>query len=167
MHFGSIAPPPPVQYACSVHPSSVFPGEQVTVTGTAANLDPKKKQTYSWSGQGLTVAGTTSTTTVDTASLQPGAYTVSGHVAEGPKAGQSADCTAQFTDQASSSRRPCSCIANPSTVKPGEQLHHHLHRREPAEPSADLQLLGFLRIHQRKRATRRRCPPNGEPPPEP
>jgi len=117
LHLGSITPPPPVQYACSVSPSSVFPGEQVTVTGTASNLDPKKKQTYSWSGQGLTVAGTTSTTTIDTASLQPGAYTVSGHVAEGVKAGQSADCTAQFTVK-QFEPPSASATANPSTVQP-------------------------------------------------
>jgi outer membrane protein OmpA-like peptidoglycan-associated protein len=119
LRFGSITPPPPVQYACSVKPSSVFPGEQITVAGTPANLDPKKPQTYSWSGQGLTVGGTTSTTTVDTGNLQPGAYTVSGHVSEGPKAGQSADCTAQFTVK-QFEPPSVSCTANPTTVKPGE-----------------------------------------------
>ncbi|MGB6157310.1 MAG: OmpA family protein [Acidobacteriaceae bacterium] len=118
LHFGSIEPPPPVQYACSVKPSSVFPGEQITVVGTAASVDPKKQQTYSWSGQGLTVVGTTSTTTVDTGSLQPGAYTVTGHVSEGPKAGESADCTAQFTVK-QFEPPSVSCIANPSTVQPG------------------------------------------------
>ena len=97
LHFGSIVPPPPVQYACVVNPASVFPGEQVTVTGTATNLNPKKTPAYTWSGQGLTVGGTNPTSTIDTGSLQPGSYTVTGHVSEGPKAGQSADCTAQFT----------------------------------------------------------------------
>lgn len=116
LRFGSIVPPPPVQYACSVNPSSVFPGDQVTVSGTASNLDPKKKQTYSWSGQGLTVSGTTATTTIDTASLQPGAYTVSGHVAEGVKAGQSADCTAQFTVK-QFEPPSISCVANPASVQ--------------------------------------------------
>jgi hypothetical protein len=89
-HFGSIAPPPPVQYACAINPASVFPGEQVTVTGTATNLNPKKTPTYSWSGQGLTVGGTSPTSTIDTGSLQPGSYTVTGHVTEGVKVGQSA-----------------------------------------------------------------------------
>jgi outer membrane protein OmpA-like peptidoglycan-associated protein len=119
LRLGSITPPPPVQYACSVKPSSVFPGEQVTVEGTATNFNPKKKQTYSWSGQGLTVAGATPTTTIDTGSLQPGAYTVSGHVSEGPKAGQSADCTAQFTVK-QFEPPTISCLASPATVKPGE-----------------------------------------------
>ena len=59
--FGSIIPPPPVQYACSASPSSVFPGEPITVTGTASNLNPKKTATYSWSGQGVTVNSTSNT----------------------------------------------------------------------------------------------------------
>ncbi len=86
IHLGNIVPPPPVQYACSVNPASVFPGEQVTVTGTATNLNPKKTASYSWSGQGVTVGGTNPTATIDTANLQPGTYTVSGHVTEGNEA---------------------------------------------------------------------------------
>ncbi|HEX3986970.1 MAG TPA: hypothetical protein VHX13_10215 [Acidobacteriaceae bacterium] len=119
IHFGNIVPPPPVQYACSMNPASVFPGEQVTVTGTATNLNPKKPASYSWSGQGVTVGGTNPTATIDTANLQPGTYTVSGHVTEGKKPGQSADCTAQFTVK-QFEPPTVSCTANPTTVKPGE-----------------------------------------------
>jgi hypothetical protein len=117
-HFGSIAPPPPVQYACTITPSSVFPGEQVTVTGTATNLNPKKTPAYSWSGQGLTVGGTSPTSTIDTGGLQPGSYTVTGHVTEGVKVGQSADCTSQFTVK-QFEPPTISCTANPTTVQPG------------------------------------------------
>jgi outer membrane protein OmpA-like peptidoglycan-associated protein len=119
LHLGNIAPPPPVQYACTVNPSSVFPGEQVTITGTATNLNPKKTASYSWTGQGVNVGGTNPTATIDTGTLQPGSYTVTGHVTEGPKAGQSADCTAQFTVK-QFEPPTVSCTANPSTVKPGE-----------------------------------------------
>lgn len=119
LHMGTIMPPPPVQYSCSVNPSSVFPGEQVTVTGTANNLNPKKTASYSWSGQGLTVNGTSTTATIDTGSLQPGTYTVSGHVTEGKKPGQAADCTAQFTVK-QFEPPTVSCTANPTTVKPGD-----------------------------------------------
>ncbi|MBB6142466.1 outer membrane protein OmpA-like peptidoglycan-associated protein [Silvibacterium bohemicum] len=117
--FGNITPPPPVQYACSASPTSVFPGEPVTITGTASNLNPKKTATYTWSGQGVTVSGSSSTGNIDTASLAPGSYTVTGHVAEGTKAGESADCTAQFTVKAFEPPT-VSCSANPSTVKPGD-----------------------------------------------
>jgi outer membrane protein OmpA-like peptidoglycan-associated protein len=117
--FGSIIPPPPVQYACSTTPSSVFPGEPVTVTGTASNLNPKKTATYSWSGQGVTVSGTGTTATIDTGSLSPGTYTVTGHVTEGTKPGEAADCTTQFTVKPYEPPT-VSCVANPSSVNPGD-----------------------------------------------
>jgi outer membrane protein OmpA-like peptidoglycan-associated protein len=117
--FGSIIPPPPVQYACSATPSGVFPGEPVTVTGTATNLNPKKTATYSWSGQGVTVSGTSTTSTVDTSTLQPGSYTVTGHVSEGSKPGEAADCTTQFTVKPYEPPT-VSCVANPSSLNPGD-----------------------------------------------
>jgi outer membrane protein OmpA-like peptidoglycan-associated protein len=119
VHFGSIAPPPPVQYACSVNSASVFPGDQVTVTGTATNLNPKKTASYSWSGQGVTVGGTNPTATIATASLAPGSYTVTGHVTTGPKPWESADCTAQFTVKAFEPPT-VSCSASPTSLKPGD-----------------------------------------------
>jgi outer membrane protein OmpA-like peptidoglycan-associated protein len=119
MHFGSIAPPPPVAYACSASPSSVYPGETVTVTGTATNLNPKKTASYSWSGQGVMVAGTNSSATINTSSLQPGTYKVAGHVTEGQKAWESADCATEFTVK-QFEPPSVSCTADPTTVKPGE-----------------------------------------------
>ncbi|HTV82503.1 MAG TPA: OmpA family protein [Acidobacteriaceae bacterium] len=119
MHFGSIVPPPPVAYSCSASPDSVYPGEQVTVTCTATNLNPKKTTSYSWSGsQGLTVSGTKSTTTIDTTNLQPGDYTVTGHVTEGNKPGESADGAAHFTVK-QFEPPTVSCTANPTTVQAG------------------------------------------------
>ena len=59
-HFGSLVPPPPVEYSCSASPDSVYPGEPVTITGTATNLNPKKQAVYSWSGEGA--SGSSSTT---------------------------------------------------------------------------------------------------------
>lgn len=119
LHFGSITPPPPVTYSCSASPNSVFPGEPITVTGTATNINPKKTATYSWSANnGATVTGITSSGHVDTASLNPGNYTVTGHVSEGQKVGQFADCTATFTVK-QFEPPTVSCSANPSTVQPG------------------------------------------------
>ena len=117
--FGNIVPPPPVTYTCTVNPMSVFPGDPVTITGTAMNLNPKKTATYTWSGQGVTVKGDSSTGTVDTTSLQPGQYTVTGHVSEGQKPGQFADCTANFTVK-QFEPPTISCTANPTTVNPGD-----------------------------------------------
>src|SRR5271156_2870182 len=117
--FGNIIPPPPVMYACSANPATVFPGDPITITGTPTNLNPKKTATYSWSGQGVTVKGDTATASVDTAGLQPGNYTVTGHVSEGQKPGQFADCTANFTVK-QYEPPTVSCSVNPSTVNAGD-----------------------------------------------
>jgi outer membrane protein OmpA-like peptidoglycan-associated protein len=117
LHVGSIAPPPPVTFACSVNPTSVYPGEPVTITGTADMLNPKKKAVYTWTGTG--VSGSDAMAKVDTSSLAPGSYTVKGNVSEGPKAGESADCSATFTVK-QFEPPTVSCSANPSTIKPGD-----------------------------------------------
>jgi outer membrane protein OmpA-like peptidoglycan-associated protein len=116
-HIGTIVPPPPVTYACSANPASVYPGEPVTITGTADMLNPKMKVAYTWSGDGVT--GTGATATVATANMAPGSYTAKGNVSEGPKAGQSADCSATFTVKAFEPPT-VSCSSNPTTIKPGD-----------------------------------------------
>ena len=118
-HFGHIIPPPPVTYSCSVAPASGYPGDPITVTGTALNLNPKKTATYSWTSTGGTISGTSSTANIDTKTAAPGTYTVTGHVTEGAKPGQSADCTAQFTVKPFDPPIMTSCTANPSTVDSG------------------------------------------------
>jgi hypothetical protein len=123
IHAGTIAPPPPVTLACSASPVSVFAGEPVTVTAAAGSLNPKLSVVYSWSGADVT--GNGSTATVATAALAPGSYTIKGTVKEGKagkeglKAGESADCSANFTVKAFEPPT-VSCSANPSTIKPGE-----------------------------------------------
>ena len=123
IHAGNITPPPPVTLACSASPASVFPGEPVSVTATAGGVDPKLNALYAWSGSGASGNGTT--TTVQTASLDPGNYSVKGEVKEGKsgkeglKPGQTADCTASFTVKAFEPPT-ISCSASPSNIKPGE-----------------------------------------------
>jgi len=118
-HFGHIIPPPPVTFSCSASPAVVFPGDPITVTGTALNLNPKRVATYTWTTDGGTVTGTTNTASVNTANVNPGSYTVKGHVTEGNKPGQSADCAAPFTVQ-QFQPPTITCSANPSTVNPGD-----------------------------------------------
>jgi hypothetical protein len=119
LRLGQITPPPPVQLGCTVQPANIFPGEPVTVTATASNLDLKKKATYTWSVSGGHITGTDSTATVTTAGLAPGDYTVSGHVSEGMRPGQQASCTAGFRIHAFEPPT-VTCSANPSTVMPGD-----------------------------------------------
>ena len=118
LHFGHQIPPPPVTYSCSVSPASGYPGDPITVTGTALNLNPKKTPTYTWNSTGGAITGTSTTANITTATAAPGTYTVTGHVTEGPKPGQSADCTAQFTINAFQPPT-ISCSASPSSVNSG------------------------------------------------
>jgi outer membrane protein OmpA-like peptidoglycan-associated protein len=120
--LGNITPPPPVTYQCAASPASVYPGDPVTITGTATNLNPKKNATYSWTGSnGVKVSGDSNTGNVDTHDLNPGSYTVTGHTAQGQKPGQFADCTATF--EVKQFEPPTiSCSANPTTVKPGDSV---------------------------------------------
>ena len=118
-HFGSIVPPPPVTLACVASPETGFPGDPITITGTAANLNPKKTATYTWTTDGGTITGTSNVANIDTKSTNPGSYTAKGHVSEGKKPGEMADCSAAYTIKAFEPPT-VSCSANPSSVNPGE-----------------------------------------------
>ena len=118
-HFGHVIPPPPVTYSCAVSPDSAFPGDPLTVTGTAMNLNPKKTANYTWTADGGTISGTSNVANIDTKNAAPGTYTAKGHISEGNKPGQMADCSAQYTIKAFEPPT-ISCSANPSTVNPGD-----------------------------------------------
>jgi hypothetical protein len=94
---GSVPPPPPVTLACTATPQSVFVGDRLSVIGVATNLDPRKKATFHWIGHGVSMNESEPIAEIDTAGLNPGVYKVGGHVSEGNRAGQSADCTAAYT----------------------------------------------------------------------
>jgi opacity protein-like surface antigen len=73
--FGSVgAPPPPVAAACMTEPLEVFAGETVTAIATGSNFNPNRTIQYHWSGTGVTVAGASASTPIDTAGLSPGSY---------------------------------------------------------------------------------------------
>ncbi len=117
--FGSIIPPPPVTLACVASPETGYPGDPITITGTAANLNPKKTATYAWTTDGGTISGTSNVANIDTKASNPGSYTAKGHVSEGKKPGEMADCSAAYTIKAFEPPT-VSCSANPSSVNPGD-----------------------------------------------
>jgi len=117
-HIGGLKPPAPVTLTCKADPVSVFPGENVTITGTAGALNPKLTATYTWTGTGVTGDGANAK--VDTASLAPGSYTVKGHVTEGIKPWMSADCVTNAFTVKEWDPPTISCSAAPSTIKPGD-----------------------------------------------
>jgi outer membrane protein OmpA-like peptidoglycan-associated protein len=117
-------PPPPLTLACAANPDSIFPGDPVTVTATAGQLDPQLNAVYYWTGSGVT--GNGSTATVATGSLAPGSYTVKCGVKEG-KAGkeglkpwETADASASYTVKAFEPPT-ISCSASPDTINPGDK----------------------------------------------
>ena len=122
-HMGSIAPPTPITLACSASPESIYPGDPVTLTATAGNLNPKDHVIYSWSGAGA--SGSDTTEKLDTSSLAPGEYTVTCNVKEGKpgkeglKPWETATGTAGITVKAFEPPT-ISCSASPSTIKPGD-----------------------------------------------
>jgi ribosomal protein S11 len=123
LHVGEIAPPTPVTESCTASPTAVFPGDPITITAAAGNLNPKDNVIYSWSGSGVTGNGTTAT--VATGTLAPGSYSVQGTVKEGKpgkeglKPWQTASCSASFTVK-EFEPPTISCSANPTTIRPGD-----------------------------------------------
>jgi len=121
--FGG-SPPPPLTLACAASPTSIFPGDPVTVTATAGELDPKLNAVYSWTGSGVT--GNGSTATVATGSLAPGSYTVKCGVKEGRpgkeglKPWETADASASFNVKPFEPPT-IGCSASPGTINPGDK----------------------------------------------
>jgi opacity protein-like surface antigen len=109
----------PLSYSCSVTPSAVYPGDAIAVSGTALNLNPAKTAVYTWSEDGGTVVGVGETAKIDTTNVAVGAYILKGHVSEGDKPGENADCTAPY---AVKTYEPptVSCSASPVTVFSGD-----------------------------------------------
>jgi outer membrane protein OmpA-like peptidoglycan-associated protein len=68
---------------------------------------------------GGTVSGVTSTARIDTTNLAVGTYTLKGHVSEGAKPGENADCTATYAVKAYEPPT-VSCSANPVSVISGD-----------------------------------------------
>jgi hypothetical protein len=116
--FGG-AQPLAVQLACAVQPASGYPGDPLTVTATATNLNPKRHVMYSWSTNGGTVSGSDAAAAIATKGIAPGTYAVTGHVTQGSHIAEQASCTASFTILAFAPPT-ITCSASPSTVNPGE-----------------------------------------------
>ena len=126
IHAGSIAPPPQLTVACSANPTSVFPGDPVTVTATVGSQDPKLGVVYSISGDGITGATNSATATVNTADLPAGQHTVKCDAKEGKPGKEgvkpwqvATQSTATFTVK-EFEPPTISCSVSPTTIKPGD-----------------------------------------------
>jgi len=121
-------PMPPPALTCVATPEVAFPGDPVTITGTAQGLNPKETVTWTWTGAGA--SGAASMTTITTTTLGPGSYTVKGTVTEGPKPVQSADCLATFTVR-QWEKPTLECSASPATINPDQTATLTLNGRSP------------------------------------
>ena len=142
----SSAPPPPIDAGLLRESRDrSIPGDPVTVTATAGGLNPKDHVVYSWSGEGVT--GSDTTAKVDTSALAPGQYTVTGD-GEGRQAGQGRPEALGDGDMHRGHYREGvraadhQLLGQPQHDCAGRHGDCDLSGREPAEPSADLQLLG-------------------------
>ena len=123
-HIGSIAPPLPLTVACSANPTSVFPGDPVSLTATVGSQDPKLNVVYGWSGDG--VKGNGANGSVDTSALAAGTHTVKCDAKEG-KPGKEGLKPWQVAQQGTATFTvkefeppTISCSVSPTTIKPGD-----------------------------------------------
>jgi hypothetical protein len=117
--FGG-APPVPPTASCSVSPTSILAGDPISATVMTQNFNPKHTITYSWSGTGGQVSGSTESAGIATAGLAPGSYTVSVTATdEKEKKNNAVTCSASFTVKAPPPPT-ASCAISPTTVKPGD-----------------------------------------------
>jgi outer membrane protein OmpA-like peptidoglycan-associated protein len=121
-------PLPPPALVCVATPSTVFPGEPVTVTATPSGLNPKQTVSYTWAGTPASANGNVATVATD--SLPPGTYTVKSRVTEGPKSVQSADCEATFIVPPWDPPT-LTCAAGPMTINPDQTASITLNGRSP------------------------------------
>jgi len=119
-NFGG-EPEVPPSATCSVDHAEVMQGEPVTATVATSNFNPKHTLTYTWSGNGGTVSGKDTTSTIDTKGVAGGNYTVTAHVTD-PKTKKNgeATCTANYTVKEPPKNPPTmSCSANPTSLQTG------------------------------------------------
>ena len=86
--------------SCSADPSSVFPGDPITVSSMVVNLRPSKTTMYLWSTSGGKIMGNEAIEPLDTTGLAPGTYQVTGKIVEGKKQKEIATCSTSFTVRA-------------------------------------------------------------------
>jgi len=121
VRFGAAESKRSVMLGCSAEPSSVHPGDPVTVTGSSMYLDPRKKHVFTWRANGGKVTSQDNVATIDTTGMPAGEYTVQGHVSEGPKANQQANCSSTF-NVVPFEPPSITCSANPSSAPSGTTI---------------------------------------------
>jgi hypothetical protein len=112
-----------VSATCSAEPTAVDTGAPVKIVFTPAGFLPKRTLSYTYASTGGTIAGTTTTASVDTTGLAPGSYTVTAKVVDNGKGKhqQMANCQVAFSINEPPKHPPVvSVTAEPNSLKSGD-----------------------------------------------
>lgn len=118
LRLGDQVPPRPLTAACNVSPSTLYPGDPISVSGSVVNLNPKKKVLWTWTTTGGVLTPGDGGASITTVGLAPGDYTVAGKATQGNKPYEQSSCTGTFTVKPYEPPT-LSCSADPSTVMSG------------------------------------------------
>jgi len=121
LRFGAAESKRSIMLGCSAEPSSVHPGDPITVTGSSLYLDPGRKPVFTWRANGGRLTSQGNVASIDTTGLPAGEYTVQGHVSQGPKTHQQASCSATF-NVVPFEPPSITCSANPSSAPSGTAI---------------------------------------------
>ncbi len=138
--FGaSSTPSRPLAYGCTAEPSTIYPGDPVTTTGSSisSRQTNRKRIMYTWATSGGHIlsgdgngAPANENATITTTGLAPGDYVVTGHIVEGKHASQRATCTTNFTVQPPPPPT-IACSASPIAIAPGGQTVINAYANSP------------------------------------
>ena len=105
--------------SCVAQPTTVFPGDPVTVEGNLVGMDTRHKQpVYMWTSTGGHITGTGTGAHIDTTGTPAGDYIVRGRVKGGRGATRNSECTTAFRVLANTPPT-VACSANPARIVPG------------------------------------------------
>ncbi len=119
--FGDASPGYGTMLGCAARPTSVYPGDPLTVSASTLNLKTNRRYVYQWTFAPSRVPGESETVQIDTAGLAPGDYTVNGRVVREKSTKIIATCSAVFTVK-KVEPPTISCAADPATVLQGGQV---------------------------------------------
>jgi hypothetical protein len=118
LRLGDREPTRPLTASCDVSPSTLYPGDPITVSGSLVNINPRKKAVWTWATSGGQLTPSDGGASIATTGLAPGDYTVTGKVSQGKKPMDKASCMGTFTVKPFEPPT-VSCSADPGTIMPG------------------------------------------------
>jgi hypothetical protein len=124
LRLGAMSPPEEKMAAtlnCSAQPAEAFPGDPVTITGTALNVNPKHSPTYVWISSGGKFVSNGPTAAVDTSGVAPGTYAVTGKLVEGEPQRLITSCSTSFTVR-NYDPPTLACSADKSAINSGDPV---------------------------------------------